>query len=164
MHTHTHTCMHTHTLTHTRAHTHTHTRTHTHTHTPHRVSVSPPDFLGLLDTLEGTELFHRLLKGSSCRKQSSNSYINCHPRSTHQTKHIHKYHVTLDLDHVALHPQKRGCLLGTRTGGVGGGEGRKSEGSTVDTARKRPERLWTIIRTMEMLRRCPLAIAQQLVH
>ena len=29
-----------------------------------------------------------------------------------------------DLDHVALRPQKRGCLLGTGTGwGGGGGEG-----------------------------------------
>ena len=45
----------------------------------------------------------------------------------------------LDLDHVALHPQKRGCLLGTGMGGGGGGGegGRKSEGSTADTARKK---------------------------
>ena len=42
--------------------------------------------------------------------------------------------------------------------------GRKSEGSTADTARKRPERPWTAARTMEVLRRCPLAIAQRLVH
>ena len=48
--------------------------------------------------------------------------------------------------------------------GGGGGGGRKSEGSTADTAQKRPERPWTAARTMEMLRRCPLAIAQQLVH
>ena len=66
-------------------------------------------------------------------------------------------------DHFALRPQKRGGLLGTGTGGGGGG-GRKSEGSTADTARKRPERLWTAARTMEVLRRCPLAIAQRLVH
>ena len=45
-----------------------------------------------------------------------------------------------------------------------GGRGRKSEGSTADTARKRPERPWTAARTMEMLRRCPLAIAQRHVH
>ena len=45
-----------------------------------------------------------------------------------------------------------------------GGRGRKSEGSTVDTARKRPERPWTAARTMEVLRRCPLTIAQRLVH
>ena len=44
------------------------------------------------------------------------------------------------------------------------GRGRKSEGSTSDTARKRPERPWTTTRTMEVLRRCPLAIAQRLVH
>ena len=45
-----------------------------------------------------------------------------------------------------------------------GGRGRKSEGSTADTARKRPERPWTTARTMEVLRRCPLSIAQRLVH
>ena len=44
------------------------------------------------------------------------------------------------------------------------GRGRKSEGSTADTARKRPERPWTAARTTEVLRRCPLAIAQRLVH
>ena len=66
-------------------------------------------------------------------------------------------------DHIALRPQKRGCLLGTGRG-RGGGRGQKSEGSTADTARKRPERLWTAARTMEVLWRCPLAIAQRLVH
>ena len=45
-----------------------------------------------------------------------------------------------------------------------GGRGQKSEGSTTDTAQKRPERLWTAARTMEVLRQCPLAIAQRLVH
>ena len=44
-----------------------------------------------------------------------------------------------------------------------GGE-RKSEGSTANTARKRPARPWTAARAMKVLRRCPLAIAQQLVH
>ena len=44
------------------------------------------------------------------------------------------------------------------------GRGRQSEGSTAETARKRPERPWTTARTMEVLRRCPLAIAQRLVH
>ena len=44
------------------------------------------------------------------------------------------------------------------------GRGRPSEGSTAETARKRPERPWTAARTMEVLRRCPLAIAQRLVH
>ena len=48
--------------------------------------------------------------------------------------------------------------------GDGGRRGRESEGSTADTARKRPERPWTAARTMEVLRRCPLAIAQRLVH
>ena len=69
-----------------------------------------------------------------------------------------------DLEHFALHPQKRGCLLGTGTGVGGGGGGRKSEGSTADTARKRPERPWTAARTMEVLRRCPLIIFQRLVN
>ena len=40
----------------------------------------------------------------------------------------------------------------------------KSEGSTADTARKRPERPWTAAKTMEVLKRCPLAIARRLVH
>ena len=44
------------------------------------------------------------------------------------------------------------------------GRGRQSEGSTAETARKRPERPWTAARTMEVLRRCPLAIAQRLAH
>ena len=42
--------------------------------------------------------------------------------------------------------------------------GQRSEGSTADTARKRQERPWTAARKMEVLRRCPLAIAQRLVH
>ena len=71
--------------------------------------------------------------------------------------------------HFALRPQKRDGLLGTGTRGVlgeggEGGRGRKSQGSIEDTARKRPERPWTAARTMEVLRRCPLAIAQRLVH
>ena len=41
------------------------------------------------------------------------------------------------------------------------GRGWESEGSTAETAR---ERLWTAARTKEVLRRCPLAIAQWLVH
>ena len=67
-------------------------------------------------------------------------------------------------------------LLYVRRGEGGGGEGervkarprippeKESEGTTEDTARKRPERPWTAARTMEVLRRCPLAIAQRLVH
>ena len=51
-----------------------------------------------------------------------------------------------------------------RDGEGGGGRGRESEGLTADTAQKRPERPWTAARTMEMLRRCLLAIAQRLVH
>ena len=39
-----------------------------------------------------------------------------------------------------------------------------NSGPTADTARKRPEKPWTAARTMEMLRRCPLAIVQRLVH
>ena len=55
-------------------------------------------------------------------------------------------------------------LIRDGDGGGGGGGGRKSEGSKVDTARKRPERPWTAARTTEVLRRCPLAIAQRLMH
>ena len=50
-----------------------------------------------------------------------------------------------------------------RVGGGAGSGGRKSECSTADTARKRPERPWTAARTMEVLRRCPLAIVRRLV-
>ena len=64
--------------------------------------------------------------------------------------------------HVALRPRRRDGLLGTGTVGVG--RRRESEGSTAETVRKRPERPWTAARTMEVLTRCPLAIAQRLVH
>ena len=60
------------------------------------------------------------------------------------------------MEHFALHPQKRGCLLGMGTGG--------EKGSTADSTRKRLERPWTTARTMEVLRRCPLSNAQRLVH
>ena len=39
-----------------------------------------------------------------------------------------------------------------------------NEGSTADTARKRPDRPWTAARATEVLRRCPFTIAQRLVH
>ena len=42
------------------------------------------------------------------------------------------------------------------------GRGRQSEGSTAETVRKRPEIPRTAAITMEVLRRCPLAIAQRL--
>ena len=45
-----------------------------------------------------------------------------------------------------------------------GGRGWKSEALTADTTWKRPERLWTAARTIDVLRRWPLTIAQQLVH
>ena len=54
-----------------------------------------------------------------------------------------------------------------RDGGWGGrerGRGQESEGSTTDITWKRQERPWTTARKMEVLRRCPLAIAQWLVH
>ena len=62
---------------------------------------------------------------------------------------------------VALRPQRRVGLLGTGTEWEGG---ERVKGSTAETARKRPERPWTAARTMEVLRRCPLTIAQRLVH
>ena len=62
---------------------------------------------------------------------------------------------------VALRPQRRVGLLGMGTEWEGG---ERVIGSTAETARKRPERPWTTARTMEVLRRCPLAIAQRLVH
>ena len=60
--------------------------------------------------------------------------------------------------HVALRPRKRDGLLGTGTEWEGD---ERVKGSTAETARKRPERPWTAARTMEVLRRCPLAIAQR---
>ena len=61
---------------------------------------------------------------------------------------------------VALRPQKQIGLLGT---GTEWERGERAKGSTAKTARKRPERPWTAARTMEVLGRCPLAIAQRLV-
>ena len=49
-------------------------------------------------------------------------------------------------------------------GGGGRGGERVKARLRADTARKRPERPWTAARTMEVLRRCPLAIAQRLVQ
>ena len=62
---------------------------------------------------------------------------------------------------VALRPRRWVGLLGTGTEWEGD---ERVKGSTAETARKRPERPWTAARTMEVLGRCPLAIAQQLVH
>ena len=62
---------------------------------------------------------------------------------------------------VALRPQRQVGLLGMGTEWEGG---ERVKGSTAETARKRPERPWTAARTMEVLRPCPLAIAQRLVH
>ena len=56
------------------------------------------------------------------------------------------------------------CCLDLIRDGNRVGRVRESEGSTAETVRKRPERPWTAARTMEVLRRCPLAIAQRLVH
>ena len=73
--------------------------------------------------------------------------------------------VSVHVKHTLLHC----CLTSTEArrlirDGDRVGRGRQSEGSTAETARKRPERPWTAARTMEVLRRCPLAIAQRLVH
>ena len=62
---------------------------------------------------------------------------------------------------VALRPQRRVGLLGTGREWKGD---ERVKGSTAETARKRPERPWTAARTMEVLRQCPLAIGQRLVH
>ena len=63
--------------------------------------------------------------------------------------------------HVALRPRRRDGLLGTGTEWEGD---ERVKGSTAETVRKRPEKPWTAARTMEVLRRCPLAVAQRLVH
>ena len=62
---------------------------------------------------------------------------------------------------LLLRPRRRDGLLGT---GTEWEEDERVKGSTAETARKRPEGRWTAARTMEVLRRCPLAIAQRLVH
>ena len=83
------------------------------------------------------------------------------PYKQHSIKEAHESKICCwTMDHIALRPQKWGGLLGPDRGG----RGRKREGSTADTARKRPERPWTAAITMEVLRRCPLTIAQQLVY
>ena len=48
---------------------------------------------------------------------------------------------------AALRPRRRDSLQGRGQSG----KGRQSEGSTAETARKRPERPWTAARTMEVL-------------
>ena len=62
-------------------------------------------------------------------------------------------------DHVALRPQMRGCLLGT---GIWGEEGERVKARPqIPPEKDRRDR--GPRRTMEVLRRCPLAIAQRLV-
>ena len=65
------------------------------------------------------------------------------------------------MDHFALRPQKRGGLLGTGTGWEGD-ERVKARPRIPPEKDRRPP--WTAARTMEVLRRCPLAISQRLVH
>ena len=62
---------------------------------------------------------------------------------------------------IALPSRRRDGLLGTGTEWEGD---ERVKGSTAETVRKRPERPWTAARAMEVLRRCPLTIAQRLVH
>ena len=49
-------------------------------------------------------------------------------------------------------------------GGGGGGGDERVKARPWIPPEKRAERPWTAARTMEVLRRCPLAIAQRLVH
>ena len=81
----------------------------------------------------------------------------------YQGDFVHRYAMLVSNSRfsVALRPQRRVGLLGTGTEWEGG---ERVKGSTAETARKRPERPWTAARTMEVLRRCSLAIAQRLVH
>ena len=64
--------------------------------------------------------------------------------------------------HVALCPRRRNGVSIRDRDRVG--RWRESECSTAETVWKRPERPWTAAITMEVLRRCPLVIAQRLVH
>ena len=63
--------------------------------------------------------------------------------------------------HVALRPRRRDGLLGTGTEWEGDDRVKARQRKPPE---KRPERPWTAARTMEVLRRYPLAIAQRLVH
>ena len=63
--------------------------------------------------------------------------------------------------HVALHPQRQDGLLGTGTEWEGD---ERVRARPRKPSEKNPERLWTATRTMEVLRWCPLTIAQRLVH
>ena len=60
--------------------------------------------------------------------------------------------------YVALRPRRRDDLLGTGT------EWERGQGDWLDRGNRPKKTGETAARTMEMLRRCPLAIAQRLVH
>ena len=62
---------------------------------------------------------------------------------------------------VALRPRKRDGLLGTGTEWEGDERVKARPRKPPEKDRRDP---WTAARTMEVLRRCPLAIAQRLVH
>ena len=102
-------------------------------------------------------------KRFECASTDGSVWSSCHNHvlPTGHQRQLLTFNPLVDLDHITWHPTKRGCLLGT---GTGGGRGRKSEGSTAENAWKRPERPWTAAWTMEVLWWCSLAIAQQLVH
>ena len=93
-----------------------------------------------------------------CTVNKDNSNI---PQCSIFSVFLKPFSANCDWFSVALRPQRRVGLLGTGTKWEGG---ERVKGSPAETARKRPERQWTAARTMEVLRRCPLAIAQRLVH
>ena len=66
---------------------------------------------------------------------------------------------------IECFPPKRECMLLPLTPSLRGCQSSDSHNcSPSDTIRKRPERLWTTARTMEVLKQCPLTIALRLVH
>ena len=76
-------------------------------------------------------------------------------------------HVYVYVDPLTILPyvhRSEVAYYGRGQGGGGEEDERVKARPAADTARKRPERAWTAARTMEVSRRCPLAIAQRLVH
>ena len=114
-------------------HTHTHTQTHTHTHTHTHMM-----FMFFSMWCSNLGRWHGSLSQDPMRWFTASRPVGSHHFGLRQWPY---------------------CFASTETrllirdGGWGGGggerRGRESEGSTADTARKRPKRPWTAVRTMK---------------
>ena len=109
----------------------------------------------------------RGVEGGRGRVHSKKAYDFCEDWPVgHQTKTVEKQ---FKFDIAVTSGPGPFCFTSTETrlliwGRDRGGRAWEREGSTADTTWKRPERPWTAARTMEVLRRCLLAITWQLVH